>query len=250
LKVERAQSFGEIAEAYNRYRPEPPTEALDWLLPPGCREAVDLGAGTGGLSRALVGRVEKVLAVEPDPRMRAVLVAKAPGACVLAGRAEALTLADGAVDAVLMSSAWHWVNPEEAVPEIARILRPGGVLGLFWNGPDREVSWVAQLYRFVADAATGDAGLRRGHRPEDVALPGGAPFAPRELRTFRWSWRVAPSHVAGLMGTYSHVIVLPRELRDELLADVAERLRTDPPTAGKDILDLPMVCRCWRAVRL
>jgi SAM-dependent methyltransferase len=248
--VERSQSFGGIAADYDRYRPEPPAEALDWLLPPSCRAALDLGAGTGGLTRALVGRVEKVFAVEPDPRMRAVLVTRAAGAEVLEGRAEALPLADGAVEAVLMSSAWHWVKPEEAVPEIARVLRPGGLLSLLWNGPDREVPWVAELYRFVADVAIGDAGLRRGHRPEDVALPAGSPFAPPELRTFSWFWRVAPSHLVGLMGTYSHVIVLPREIRDGLLAETADRVSTDPATAGKREVDLPMTCRCWRAARL
>jgi SAM-dependent methyltransferase len=84
-RADRAMSFGAIADDYDRLRPQPLAEAVDWLLPDDCQTAVDVGTGTGLLTRALADRVAQVTAVEPDPRMRAVLRARSPGVRVLAG---------------------------------------------------------------------------------------------------------------------------------------------------------------------
>ena len=119
-------SFGTVAADYDRVRPGPPPEAIDWLLPDGCDVVVDLAAGTGLLTRALAGKASRVIAVEPDDRMRAVLESRSGEVEALAGRGEAIPLPGGCADAVLVSSAWHWMNPDLAVPEIARVLRPGG----------------------------------------------------------------------------------------------------------------------------
>jgi SAM-dependent methyltransferase len=169
----RALSFGEVAEDYDRFRPAPPEAALDWLLPEPCRDAVDVGAGTGALTRLLVARVERVTAVEPDARMRTVLVRRAPSAIVLEGRAEALPLPEAYADAVLVSSAWHWVDPERAVPEVARVLRPGGRLGLLWANLDSDVPWVGELWRSLRPPREGESPWPR---VSDVTLPAGAPF--------------------------------------------------------------------------
>jgi SAM-dependent methyltransferase len=104
-------SFGGIADDYDRLRPGPAPAALDWLLPARPDVVVDLGAGTGLLSRALAGRADRVIAVEPDARMRAVLTGRSPGVEVLAGRGESIPLPDASADAVLVSSAWHWMAP-------------------------------------------------------------------------------------------------------------------------------------------
>ena len=125
----RSMSFGLVAEEYDRYRPKLPEAALDWLLPPECQTALDLGAGTGAATRVLARRVPHVISVEPDPRMRAVIAGDTPQAQVLEGRAEAIPLKDGSVDVVLVCSAWHWMDPDLAVPEIARVLRPAGCGG-------------------------------------------------------------------------------------------------------------------------
>ena len=118
---------------------------MDWLLPPRCEVAVDLAAGTGLLSRALARRVPEVIAVEPDGRMAAVLRARSPGVRVLRGTGEAIPVDDAQADGVFVSSAWHWLDPERAVPEIARVLRDGGRLGVLWTTRDREVPWVRGL---------------------------------------------------------------------------------------------------------
>ena len=132
-KARHATSFGAATRAYERGRPSYPAEALDWLLPDGARRVLDLGAGTGKLTRDLAARGLDVVAVDPSAGMRAELGRVLPDIPVLAGSAEHIPLDAGSVDAVLVAQAWHWVDPKAAVPEIARVLKPGGRLGLLWN---------------------------------------------------------------------------------------------------------------------
>jgi ubiquinone/menaquinone biosynthesis C-methylase UbiE len=123
-------SFGAVAADYERFRPGPPVAAVDWWLPEPVHRVVDLGAGTGALTRLLLDRAVEVVAVEPDDRMRAVLQERVPRALARAGRAESIGLADASVDAVLASSSWHWVEPVAGLTEVARVLVPGGLLGV------------------------------------------------------------------------------------------------------------------------
>jgi len=135
-------SFGAVAGEYDRLRPSPPPEAVDWLLPARRDVVVDLAAGTGLLTRALAGKVGHVIAVEPDERMRSVLQARSCDVEVLAGRGEAIPLPDASADAVFVSSAWHWMDPDLAVPEIARVLRDGGRFGVIWTGRNPHIEWL------------------------------------------------------------------------------------------------------------
>ena len=246
----RALSFGSVAEEYDRYRPSPPQAAVHWFLPKRVAAVLDLAAGTGALSRKLLSRADEVIAVEPDMRMRAVLARRLPGVRLLAGRAESLPLPDASVDAVLVSSAWHWLDGEAAVPEIARVLRPGGLLGILWTGLDREAAQIASLWRAAGDHVPQRDGHRERHRPEDVRLPADAPFATPEIRRLRVAWRVSPQRIAGLLGTYSSVIALPAAERERILAQVRRFIATDPAFAGRKRIAVPVSCRCWRARRL
>jgi SAM-dependent methyltransferase len=135
-------SFGAVARDYDRLRPSPPPEAVDWLLPARRDVVVDLAAGTGLLTRALSGKVGHVIAIEPDERMRSVLQARSPGVEVLAGRGEAIPLPDASADGVFVSSAWHWMDPELAEPEISRVLRDGGRFGVIWTGREPRIEWL------------------------------------------------------------------------------------------------------------
>ncbi len=138
-RVARAESFDRVAEEYERGRPGYPDDALD-LLPVAADAAVlDLAAGTGKLTRVLARRYRRVVAVEPLSAMRAIIGREAPAAEVLDGRAEAIPLADGEVDAVFVAQAIHWFANEVAIAEIARVLRPGGVLALLRNEVDDDV---------------------------------------------------------------------------------------------------------------
>ena len=141
----RAQSFGEVADAYERSRPGYPDDAVLWLVGEKPLEIVDLGAGTGKLTRSLVALGHRVTAVEPLPAMIVHLHVAAPGVTVLEGEAEAIPLEDESVDVVVVAQAFHWFDHSLALREIARVLRPGGSIALVWNTRDEREPWVAQL---------------------------------------------------------------------------------------------------------
>jgi SAM-dependent methyltransferase len=165
--IEPARSFDRAAEEYERARPEYPDALVDLLPLDPDAEVLDLGAGTGKLTRVLVRRYANVSAVEPLDGMRAILEAVVPEAHSLAGTAEAIPLPDGAVDGVFAGQAFHWFANDQAVSEIARVLRPGGVLCLTWNEPD-EPSPLPEVYR---------AYLRRLHAPSLDAVREGLSWA-------------------------------------------------------------------------
>lgn len=133
--IEPARSFDRAAIEYERARPGYPAALLDLLPLDPTAEVLDLGAGTGKLTRVLVGRYRQVIAVEPLGRMRAILEQLVPSAESRVGTAETIPLPDAFVDGVFAAQAFHWFANDDAVGEIARVLRPGGVLALIWNKP-------------------------------------------------------------------------------------------------------------------
>jgi ubiquinone/menaquinone biosynthesis C-methylase UbiE len=135
-RTRRARSFDRVAEEYDRGRPGYPDDALDLLPVEATATVLDLAAGTGKLTRVLARRYRRVIAVEPLDAMRALIVREAPAAEALDGRAEAIPLADAEVDAVFVAQAMHWFANDVAVAEIARVLRPGGVLAVLRNEVD------------------------------------------------------------------------------------------------------------------
>jgi len=229
-----ASSFGAVADQYDRVRPGYPDEAVDWMLPAGARRVVDLGAGTGKLTRLLAARGLAVTAVEPDAAMRRVLAASSPDVDVRAGTGEAIPLGDGEEDAVLVAQAWHWMDEGEAARECARVLRPGGRLGILWNNLDTEVDWVREF----------DALLHPGQRSSDVSPePGPFPgFGPVEHASFPHVHRLSPEDAVAFAGSISVVSTLPDDARARLLDDIRTLLAGHPDTAGRDVLELP-----WRA---
>jgi SAM-dependent methyltransferase len=242
----RRLSFGSVAADYDRYRPAPPPQALDWILPPGARAVLDLAAGTGAVTRELVGRAERVIAVEPDERMRAVLASRCPEAEVLAGRGEDIPLPGASVDAVVVASAWHWLDPGLAVPEIARVLRAGGRLGVIWASRDTRVPWVAEFNALAREGREADRPRSGGRRHRTVEFPPGAPMAPPEARTVEYTVPMTAEELFGLLGTYSGVITLGPEDRAAFSARARAFLDRQP----WDRVDLPMICRCFRSTRL
>jgi SAM-dependent methyltransferase len=130
---EQAKSFHRAAEEYERGRPGWPPEVLDLLPVPDEATVLDVGAGTGKLTRVLAARYARVIALEPLSELRAILEERVPKAEALPGVAEAIPLGEGSVDAVFTGQAFHWFANDVAVAEIARVLRPGGVLARLWN---------------------------------------------------------------------------------------------------------------------
>lgn len=245
---ERALSFGAVSEQYAQFRPPPPEEVLDLLLPASASAVVDVGAGTGNLTRLLVARVQRVSAVEPDPRMREVLAQRVPQAVVLDAAAEAMPLPEGSQDAVLASSAWHWVDVRHAVPEAARVLRVGGRLGVIWTSPDREQDWVLKLWSLMRP--DGPA-LGRERKRRKLRLPAGAPFTePRGPLAVRYARKFTRAQLLGLAGTYSGVITLGAREREAFLRELERRLLADERFADPDGIEVPMVAYCWYADRV
>ena len=166
--VERAVVFGQVADVYHRSRPGYPAEAVEWLVGNTPRRVLDLGAGTGKLTAALVAAGHEVVAVEPSAQMLAILRTNVPDVDAREGRAEAIPVPDADVDAVVVAQAFHWFDHALAVPEIARVLRPGGRLALAWNLRDTTAPWVAELSRVIGSA---DANLAEVPPPSGLRVP-------------------------------------------------------------------------------
>ena len=276
-------SFGAVAADYDRLRPSPPPEAVDWLLPDRRDVVVDLAAGTGLLTRALAGKAGHVIAVEPDERMRSVLQARSADVEVLPGRGESIPLPDASTDAVFVSSAWHWMDPSLAVPEIARVLRDGGRFGVIWTGRQRDIEWLhgdewfseahaeaesrarptarraaptEQSWRQLSWYEEPDAGdldqLPSGERIPDrerrqVRLPDRTLFGNIETGVFRFSRKMAVADIVDMLATYSGIITASPEAREAGRARAAAALAAEFPGVAE--LEVPMRSRCWRADR-
>jgi len=253
MTEESATSFGSMAGIYDRVRPGPAPAAVDWLVPPDCAVAVDLAAGTGLFTRALEGRAEQVVAVEPDDRMRRVLAARSPGVPVLDGRAEDIPLPDARADAVLVSHAWHWFDLERAVKEIARVLADDGTLGVLWTSRDRGKEWVAGLDVIGSpdEPRTKDQAMERLSRQHAVAMPDGAAFGAAETASFGFERIMTVDDALDWLATASQVITADLADRAAGLARAREALKGRAFLAGgTEQVSMPMRSWCWRARRL
>ncbi len=249
----RRGAFGSVAGEYDRLRSGPPPEALDWMVPPDATVALEIGAGTGILTRLLVERIAHVTAVEPDARMRAVLSSTTAGADVREGVAEELPAETSSCDLVIAASAWHWVDEARAVPEVARVLRTGGRLALVWSGPDRSVDWMRSLWAggIVFSPEEREAVDRERGRRRIVNLEAGGPnpFHEPETSRFRWTKPMTRENLVALANTYSVVITMDDAAREEHLSSMRRFLDDQEFLAGRDVIDVPMRAYCWRAAK-
>jgi SAM-dependent methyltransferase len=239
----RAVSFGAEAAAYAEHRPDYPAEAIRWAIAGANRpvlRVLDLAAGTGKLTAGLLAAGLEVVAVEPDPGMRAEFVRVHPGVSVLDGTAEAVPLPDATVDAVLVGQAFHWFDLDPALVEIARVLRPGGLVAGLWNFDDDRVGWVAELNKLTQIGASAPWQF-------DDGMPTHRAFEPFELAHFTHSQRRTAESLAETVATRSQAIVSPPAQRAELLARVRAYLESRPETAGE--FDLPIRTTVQRARR-
>ncbi len=196
--------------AYERGRPGYPEEAVRWLAGDEPRDVVDLGAGTGKLSRALVALGHRVMAVEPLPQMLEQLADNAPGAFGVLGSAEVIPLPDAFADVVTSAQSFHWFDHELALPEIARVLRPEGRLALVWNVRDDDDPFMARLSEVIGNERLADGA---GYGPlEESDL-----FGRVESAVFHHEQVVGPGHAAR-----------PRPLAEPLREARARRPRPCP----------------------
>jgi SAM-dependent methyltransferase len=256
----RGSSFGAVAASYAEHRPDYPVEAVRWCVAPvgrdiGSLRVLDLGAGTGKLTAMLAELGSDVTAVEPDPAMLAELRRGLPSVRALSGSAERIPLADASVDAVLCGQSLHWFDMARALPEIARVLVPGGTLGALWNSDDDRVAWVAGLQESAEGAASPSLSRRRSEAASfgtdqfGGGQSGPPLFTPTERAEFANSQRLTADTLVELIGTHSKILVMTPEERARVLAKVRAYLASRPETADGRF-ELPMVTSVIRAVAL
>jgi SAM-dependent methyltransferase len=236
------RGFDSGADAYERARPSYPPDAVAWIVEhtqvvPGHR-ICDLAAGTGIFTRLLVPSGAQLLAVEPVDGMRGVLRRVAPSVPALAATAEALPFAPGALDGVTVAQAFHWFDADRAFAELARVIRPGGRVGLLWNARDRSVDWVDQVWG-IMDRVEKRAPWRDHERWSDAALGDRHGFGPLHEGTFHHEQHLTPTDVVVRFESVSHVAVLPDAERAEVLDEFRHLLATHPQTAGRTELAIP-----------
>ncbi len=232
-------AFADVAGAYERGRPGYPEEAVRWLVGDAPADVVDLGAGTGKLTRALVALGHRVTAVEPLSEMRAELEGAVAGARVLAGHAEAIPLADGCADVVASAQAFHWFDHDNALPEIARVLRAGGRIALVWNSRDDRDPWVARLSAIIGNESIQES---------DVVpiLDASGLFGPVDTGMFAFEQVLDRDGLLDLVLSRSYLAKLAAPEREPVL-DAVGALYDE--TKGPEGVRLLYVTECFRATK-
>lgn len=208
---DRARSFDAVAAEYEQHRPEYPSAALAWAaervdLGPGKR-VLDVGAGTGKLTRGLLALGADVVAVEPGPALLAELRQALPDVEAHAGTAEAIPLPDAGVDAAVAGQAYHWFDPALAVPELHRVLRPGGGVALFWNWWDLRDPLQLRLGELLGFARRATFGV----------LPGEPHFVELDRTTIESVHVTTPDALVGRIATTSALLAADPAQRRTLL---------------------------------
>jgi ubiquinone/menaquinone biosynthesis C-methylase UbiE len=232
-----AHSFGGVAEAYERGRPTYPVEAVRWMLGEEPLTVLELGAGTGKLTRVVTQLGHDVHATDPDPAMLEVLEREVPGVRTAEASAEEIPLADASVDAVIAAQAFHWFDLDRALPEIARVLRPGGRVCLVWNYRNEKIPWVRRLGTLI--------GTQEDQQDPAQALIFSERFGFVEDHEFTHWQTVDRKSILDLVLSRSNVAVLDERGRDAKLAEVLAFY--DEYGRGMDGMQLPYVTRCYRA---
>lgn len=240
-----SRGFGREAEAYERSRPSYPPGAVAWLVDhlrvrPNAVVA-DLAAGTGKLTRLLLPTGASVVAVEPVEAMRQVLHRLLPSVAVVAGTAEAMPIRSASLDAVCAAQAFHWFDAGAAFSELARVVRPGGRVGLAWNARDRDVDWVRRVWA-ILDEVERDAPWREPDEWRSSARPD---FGPLHSRTFRHEHLTTPAGMVDRVRAVSHVAAMEEQVQAEVLEAVERLLAEHPETRGRGELRVPYRVDCF-----
>ena len=246
------RGFDRAADAYERGRPDYPVAAVRHLarvlrLGPG-RTVVELGSGTGKFTRALAATGAARVAIEPAAGMRRVFAARVPDVPTLDGTAEAIPLPDAFADAVVAAQSFHWFRPRPTLREVARVLRPGGGLGLVWNLRDESVGWSHRLTQLL-DRYGWWIPRARNRRWKPAFERPDCPFGPLGSRVFPHVQRAPRATFIDRILSVSVIAVLPPAEQRRVAAEVAAILDTDPATRGRTVLSMPYRTEVYWAYR-
>jgi ubiquinone/menaquinone biosynthesis C-methylase UbiE len=235
----QARSFGSVAEAYDRGRPSFPREAAVWLAGEQPVTVLELGAGTGKLTEQLVALGHDVHATDPDDGMLDVLRRRLPDTPTSVAAAEDLPVPDRSFDVVVAAQCFHWFDLDRALPEIARVLKPGGHIALVWNVRDQRIPWARKLGRIIGS---------QEQNYEDVAqaLVLSELFGFVEDAAFKIWQDVNRESLRDLVLSRSNVSTLDDEAREAKLAEVLAFY--DDYGRGMDGMSLPYDTMCFKAV--
>jgi SAM-dependent methyltransferase len=237
---DHALSFGAVADAYDRGRPTYPRAAAAWLTGDAPGSVLELGAGTGKLTEQLVALGHDVHATDPDAAMLAKLAARLPEVRTSQSAAEEIPAGDRSYDVVVCAQAFHWFDLDKALPEIARVLKPGGRLSLVWNQRDERVPWVRRLGALI--------GTQDQLREPAAALEGSALFGEVEEAEFRFRQQIDQHSIKDLVLSRSNVATLSPDKREAKLAEVVAFY--GEYGRGMDGMQLPYAARCFRTAVL
>lgn len=246
-----AAGYKTAAETYVKGRPDYPPQVSQWLSETlgldRYQTVIDLGAGTGKFTGRLVATGAQVIAVEPVAQMLEKLSEAWPQVLAVSGTATDLPLPDACVDVVVCAQAFHWFASAEALTEIARVLKPGGKLGLIWNLRDTQVSWVPKLDAIV-NALEGDTpryytGAWRKAFPHPV-------FGALQLQQFHQGHTGSPEDViVNRVRSTSFIAALPDAQRAKVDEQVRALIASEPQLRNKDVVTVPYETAAFVAVK-
>ncbi|WP_456285512.1 class I SAM-dependent methyltransferase [Microbacterium sp. JZ70] len=234
MQPELARTFLDMGAEYERYRPGFPDDAVAVFASERLGDILDLGAGTGKLTRKLVPLADRVVAVDPSEPMLDQLRMILPAVDVRVGTAEDIPAPDRSQDLVTVAQAFHWFDESLACAEIARVLRPGGALALLWNTYDPECAWDRACAR-VLHPGWSDQISERTLPPAMSPLPG---FRPVTSAWIPWSERITRDDYLARWMTVSTARAADEDTRADMLSRLEEILDHDPDTRGRTDLDL------------
>ncbi|WP_125609578.1 class I SAM-dependent methyltransferase [Specibacter cremeus] len=237
---ELGAAFLSGGEHYDAVRPGYPADSVTWLTEGLVRRgaALDVGAGTGKFTARLLEQGWDVTALDPSADMLAQLHANHPDVQVIVGATESIELPDGCMDLATVAQAWHWCDPLRASTELARVLRPGGTLGLVWNQLDVTVPWVHRLARIMHAGDVHNPGFRPAVGPEFTGLVN---------HETHWAQPVTPEDLLELVKSRSYYLHAPDAIRAKVLGNLGWYLFEHLGHAPGESLDLPYFTSTWRA---